>query len=255
MGVIRQLKQVVIAEPNSGEQSTAPVTDDESVTSGQATPVPNNVRTRNTSAISPALVRRELAYKFKMKKGRKTKQRCENEQMLMTMYGIDAEDTLGEDIAQETKSYFLDLMSMENEVLLDQFINNEEPRYFNKEKITRKVKKVTAENFEPEEAFLKIGFNMRQALKKHPPMGMLEGIEEKITETFLTNPNSEFVAENMSSFERLLLHALCSYNSLNSYSFDFGGKRIVRVENPYATFFQKNPGLCSYLKSRMQRES
>ena len=65
---------------------------------------------------------------------------------------------------------------------MDQFINNEEPRYFNKEKITRKVKKVTAENFEPEEAFLKIGFNMRQALKKHPPMGMLEGIEEKITE-------------------------------------------------------------------------
>ena len=101
---------------------------------------------------------------------------------------------------------------------MDQFINNEEPRYFNKEKITRKLKKVTAENFEPEEAFLKIGFNMRQALKKHPPMGMLEGIEEKITETFTTNPNSEFVAEDMSSFERLLLHALCSYNSLNSYS-------------------------------------
>ena len=65
---------------------------------------------------------------------------------------------------------------------------------------------------------MKIGFNMRQALKKHPPMGMLEGIEEKITETFLTNPNSEFVAEEMSSFERLLLHALCAYNALNSYS-------------------------------------
>ena len=80
--------------------------------------------------------------------------------MLMTMYGIDAEDIMGEDIAQETKSYFLDLMSMgiftfdkpgliyslltpENEELLDQFINNEEPRYFNKEKITRKFKMMT----------------------------------------------------------------------------------------------------------------
>ena len=101
---------------------------------------------------------------------------------------------------------------------MDQFINNEEPRYFNKEKITRKVKTVTADNFEPEEAFMKIGFNLRQALKKHPPMGMLEGIEEKITETFIINPNSEFVAEDMSSFERLLLHALCAYNALNSYS-------------------------------------
>lgn len=75
MGVIRQLKQVVIAEPNSGEQSTAPATDDESVTSGQATPVPLNTRTRNTSTITPALVRRELGYKFKMKQGRRTKQR------------------------------------------------------------------------------------------------------------------------------------------------------------------------------------
>lgn len=255
MGVIRQLKKVVIAEPNSGEQSTAPATDDESVTSGQATPVPASTRIHNTSAISPAVIRRELGYKLRLKQGRRTKQRCENEKMLMTMYGIEEEDIMGNDIAQETKSYFLDLMSMENEELLDQFINNEEPRYFNKEKITRKVKTVTADNFEPEEAFMKIGFNMRQALKKHPPMGMLEGIEEKITETFIINPNSEFVAEDMSSFERLLLHALCAYNALNSYSFDFGGKRIVRVENPYSTFFLKNPGLCTYLSSRLPRES
>jgi len=255
MGVIRQLKKVVIAEPNSGEQSTAPATDDESVTSGQATPVPVNARTRTSTAISPAMVRRELGFKLRMKQGRRTKQRCENEKMLMTMYGLEAEDTMGEDIPKETKSYFLDLMSMENGELLDQFINNEEPRYFSKEKISRKAKKLTEENFEPEEAFLKIGFNMRQALKKHPPMGMLEGIEEKITETFINNPNSEFVAEDMSSFERLLLHALCSYNALNSYSFDFGGKRIVRVENPYSTFFLKNPSLCAYLRWRLPRDS
>ena len=30
----------------------------------------------------------------------------------MTMYGIEEEDIMGNDIAQETKSYFLDLMSM-----------------------------------------------------------------------------------------------------------------------------------------------
>ena len=74
------------------------------------------------------------------------------------------------------------------------------------------------DDFEPEAAFMKIGFNMRQALKKHPPMGMLEGIEEKVTETFIKNPHSEFIADDMSSFERLLLHALCAYNALNSYS-------------------------------------
>eukprot|EP00092_Neocalanus_flemingeri_P008094 GFUD01008734.1.p1 GENE.GFUD01008734.1~~GFUD01008734.1.p1 ORF type:complete len:257 (+),score=82.78 GFUD01008734.1:83-853(+) len=256
MGVIRQPKKVVIADLRSGEQSTAPATDDESVTSGQATPVPPTTRTRTSSAISPAVIRRELGYKLRLKQGRRTKQRCENEKLLMTMYGLDEEDITGQDIAQETRSYFLDLMSMENEELLDQFINNEEPRYFSKEKITRKAKKITEDNFEPEDAFMKIGFNLRQALKKHPPMGMLEGIEEKINGTFITNPNSEFVAEDLSSFERLLLHALCAYNALNSYSFDFGGKRIVRVENPYSTFFLKNPSLVHYLNMRMPaRES
>jgi len=257
MGVIRQLKQVVIAEPNSGEQSTAPATDDESsVASGQSTPVPARP-VRGSNAISPALVRRHLGHhRLRLKQGRRTKQRCENEKMLMTMYGVEEEDALaGVDIAQETKSYFLDLMSMENEELLDQFINNEEPKFFHKEKYSRKSKKVTEDNFEPEEAFMKIGFNMRQALKKHPPMGMLEGIEEKITETFSENPNSEFVAEDMTSFERLLLHALCAYNALNSHSFDFGGKRIIRVENPYSTFFLRDPSLCKYLVQRMARES
>ena len=34
--------------------------------------------------------------------------RCENERMLMAMYGIDSEG--GEDIPQQGKSYFLDLL-------------------------------------------------------------------------------------------------------------------------------------------------
>ena len=79
MGVIRQLKQVVIAEPNSGEHSTAPATDDESsVASGQSTPVPARP-VRGTNAISPALVRRQLGhYRLRLKQGRRTKQRQVN---------------------------------------------------------------------------------------------------------------------------------------------------------------------------------
>jgi len=258
MGVIRQLKKVVIAEPNSGEQSTAPVTDNESEASGQSTPVPQQAtsRSRSGTAVSPAVIRRHLGgYKLRLKQGRRTKQRCENEKMLMSMYGIEEDqEVTGVDIPKETKSYFLDLMNMENEELLDQFINNEEPKYFNKVRI-RKARKMNEDDFEPEAAFMKIGFNMRQALKKHPPMGMLEGIEEKVTETFIKNPHSEFIADDMSSFERLLLHALCAYNALNSYSFDFGGKRVVRVENPHSTFFEKDPTLCSYLATRFSKLS
>ena len=76
-------------------------------------------------------------------------------------------------------------------------MNNEEEKFFHKEKRGRK-RKQSQESFQPEEAFMKIGFNMRQALKKHPPMGMLENIEEKLNERFSENPNSE-VASNYHS--------------------------------------------------------
>lgn len=54
---------------------------------------------------------------------------------------------------------------LDNEELLEQFINNEEPKYFNKEKRSkRKRAEEENEEFEPEEAFLKIGSNLRQVL-------------------------------------------------------------------------------------------
>ena len=95
--------------------------------------------------------------------------------MLLSMYGIDEDDVWGSNIPSQTRSYFLDLMNDDNEDLLEQFINNEEPQHFNSERIRRKSRGgFTEESFQPEAAFIKIGFNLRQALKKHPPMGMLE---------------------------------------------------------------------------------
>ena len=65
--------------------------------------------------------------------------RCENEKMLLSMYGIDEDDVWGSNVPPQTRSYFLDLMEEDNEELLEQFINNEEPQYFNSERITRKA--------------------------------------------------------------------------------------------------------------------
>ena len=60
------------------------------------------------------------------------------------------------------------LLYSDNEELLEQFINNEEPKYFNKEKRSkRKRAEVENEEFEPEEAFLKIGSNLRQVFSQH----------------------------------------------------------------------------------------
>lgn len=230
---------------SSAEGSNVVTTDDESVTSGQATPVPEpQARSRNLCA---NLLNRSLGYRLREKRGRRTQQRCENEKMLMAMYGVDSEG--GEDIPQQGRSYFLDLLQQDNEELLDQFINNEEPKFFNKEKPCRR-KRGEGEDFEPEEAFLKIGSSLRQALKHQLPLGMLQGIEGRLDETFSVDPNSEYVAENLSSFERLLLHAACAYYALNSHSFDYGGKRLVRVENPYGRYCSPCPSLHQYLVTR-----
>jgi len=247
MGVIRQPKQAaVLSGISSSEQSTAVTTDDESVSSGQITPTPTTAAPPRRG-LCPSLLTRRLGLRLGEKRGRRTQQRCENEKMLMMMYGIDSEE--GEDIPQQGKSYFLELLNQDNEELLNQFINNEEPKFFNKEKPNRR-RKLEQDEFDPEEAFLKIGASLRQALKHQLPMGMLEGIENRIMETFADNPNSEYVAEDLSSFERLLLHATCAYNALNSHSFDFGGRRIVRVENPYGSYIVRDPSLHQYLAIR-----
>jgi len=249
MGVIKQMKQVGLPTGmSSAELSGATTTDDESVTSGQHTPVP--ATSSQPKGLCANLLRRSLGHRLQMKRGRRTQQRCENERMLMAMYGIDSEG--GEDIPQQGKSYFLDLLQQDNEELLEQFINNEEPKYFNKEKRNKRkrAEEAESEEFEPEEAFLKIGSNLRQALKHQLPLGMLQGIEERLHDTFSTNPNTEYVVEDLSSFERLLLHATCAYYALNSYSFDFGGRRMVRVENPWGKYKGRDPRLAEYLVIR-----
>ena len=52
--------------------------------------------------------------------------------------------------------------------MLEQFINDEEPKYFNKEKRNKRkrVEEAESEEFEPEEAFLKIGSNLRQVFSQ-----------------------------------------------------------------------------------------
>ena len=37
-----------------------------------------------------------------------------------------------------------------------------------------------------------------QALKPQLPLGMLQGIEERLNDTFSTNPNTEYVVEDLS---------------------------------------------------------
>ena len=63
--------------------------------------------------------------------------------------------------------------------MLEQFINDEEPKYFNKEKRNKRkrAEEAESEEFEPEEAFLKIGSNLRQVFS------LKSFTEETLTQT------------------------------------------------------------------------
>ena len=84
---------------------------------------------------------------------------------------------------------------------------------------------------------------------------MLEGIENQIRETFVADPATEYITSDLSSYERLLVHAASSYNQLNSRSFDKNGKRTLIVENrnKYKRFKPVDPSLSNYLKIRSQK--
>lgn len=269
MGVIREPRKILIQTGDSNsEQSSAPATDDES---GRSTPAMSaqgaTAPGRRNPLLCPNLLARKIGYSLKLKKGRRSKQRFENERLLMMMYGMESEDYQpGQEVCNKPNSYFTDLLDDDNKTILEEFLNNEESKYFsvleeeeeeeNEEEGRDEHSKCTPptvdelkQEFQAEEAYLRIGSRMRQVFKKSVPLGMLRAIEDDINDAFIKSPCGEFESE-LSSFERLLVHALSAYNSLNSYSYDRGGKRVVKVENPHKQFYKKDPLLTEYIIKR-----
>jgi len=86
---------------------------------------------------------------------------------------------------------------------------------------------------------------------------MLEALENQIIEFFKANPGTEYISSELSSYERLLVHAASSYNQLCSRSFDQNGKRILMIENRKKdkTFVPIDPTLTKYLKMRSRKDT
>ena len=99
---------------------------------------------------------------------------------------------------------------------------------------------VSGEVLSGEDAFQNMEASLRSALRKSKiPLGMLSFMEDRLISFFLENPLATFVSENLSSFERLLLHAISQYHQLFSRSFDAEDEtqgRYVKVVNPHKDF-------------------
>ncbi|KAH3697966.1 R3H domain-containing protein 4-like [Dreissena polymorpha] len=109
-------------------------------------------------------------------------------------------------------------------------------------------KRATHPCFSAEECFQRIDKNIRTMLKRrHKPMGMLVSLEGEIVNFFKEWPQSVYVSKLASSYERMMLHALCQYLQLISKSFDSSGIRQTQVENPHSSFQPPPTLLTDYL--------
>jgi hypothetical protein len=189
---------------------------------------------------------------LKLKKGRRARHRYDSERSLFAFADIDPEDAPeGWDILEENTSHFRSLL--DNQILLEQFLDNEDIHDASYDQVGKaaNVKCEKNQNRDPESSFLRISSHLRQALKKHFPMGMLAGLEEQIIGHFLANPDECFVTSGLSSYERLLAHTCCMYNHLISESFDDNGVRKLKVVNPNGNHFEPvDPDLVKYLTIR-----
>uniref|UniRef100_A0A8D3DG28 R3H domain containing 4 n=1 Tax=Scophthalmus maximus TaxID=52904 RepID=A0A8D3DG28_SCOMX len=103
--------------------------------------------------------------------------------------------------------------------------------------------------FTAQECFQRIDRRLRATLKrKQIPMGTLEVLEENLLSFFNTQPRSVYTTNLASSFERLLLHAVCQYMDLVSASTNYDGSRQTEVVNKQEEFLPPTLQLSAYLE-------
>ncbi|XP_069126172.1 R3H domain-containing protein 4-like [Argopecten irradians] len=100
-----------------------------------------------------------------------------------------------------------------------------------------------------EECYQRLDRNIRMFLKRRNiPVGILKNLEQDLISFFSDWPGSVYISKLTSSFERMLLHAICQYLNLSSTSFDDGNCRQTHVENKLSSFSPPSVLLSAYLQ-------
>ncbi|KAJ8777039.1 hypothetical protein J1605_014903 [Eschrichtius robustus] len=203
-------------------------------------------------------------------KGRKSLQRLENTQYLLTLLETDGgtpglED--GDLAPPAAPSIFAEACSNETYVeVWNDFMNRsgEEQervlRYLENEGKSKARRRGPARGedrrredpaYTPRECFQRISRRLRAVLKRSRiPMETLETWEERLLRFFSVSPQAVYTAMLDNSFERLLLHAICQYMDLISASGDLEGKRQMKVSNRHLDFLPPGLLLSAYLEQR-----
>lgn len=103
--------------------------------------------------------------------------------------------------------------------------------------------------FTAQDCFQRIDRRLRATLRrKQIPIGTLEVLEENLLSFFNAKPHSVYTTSLTSSFDRLLLHAVCQYMDLVSASTDNNGSRQTEVVNKQEEFLPPQLLLSAYVE-------
>ncbi|XP_054913923.1 R3H domain-containing protein 4 isoform X2 [Poeciliopsis prolifica] len=197
-------------------------------------------------------------------KGKKSQRRQENSRFLASLLENDeySKDDLEVCSNPAIPSIFTEACTNENYIVpWDDFMNcsgEEQERLLSlleEEGTKRKNNQLLKDHrnvytaFSAQECFHRIDRRLQATLRrKQIPMGTLEVIEEKLLSFFSAEPHSVYTTILSSSFERLLLHAICQYMDLVSASIDYNGSRQTEVMNKQDEFLPPGLLLSAYLE-------
>ncbi|XP_042881962.1 R3H domain-containing protein 4-like isoform X2 [Penaeus japonicus] len=101
-----------------------------------------------------------------------------------------------------------------------------------------------------EQRFWEVKPQLRKLLKgRQFPVGILKDLEDEIVELFASDPTTVYITQELTSFQRLLVHALCEYNLLSSKSSTMANVRRTKVENKAECFHTPEVSLNQYIET------
>ncbi|XP_062869308.1 R3H domain-containing protein 4 [Trichomycterus rosablanca] len=146
-------------------------------------------------------------------------------------------------------SDFMNRSGEEQEKVLS-LLQEEAARHNNSNKGPKDQRELNPD-FTAQECFQRIDRRLRATLKrKHVPTATLELLESELLTFFEAHPQSIYVTKLTSSFDRLLLHAICQYMDLASASTTHNGTRQTKVVNKQDEFLPPSPLLSAYLEQK-----
>ncbi|KAM9385090.1 R3H domain-containing protein 4 [Pholidichthys leucotaenia] len=142
---------------------------------------------------------------------------------------------------------FMNCSGEEQERLLS-LLEQEEAKKKNANRLLKDQRNVNPA-FTAQDCFQRIDRRLRTTLRRRQiPMGTLEVLEENLLSFFNAQPHSVYTTSLSSSFERLLLHAICQYMDLVSASTNYNGLRQTEVVNKQEVFLPPHLLLSAYLE-------